>query len=109
MNLHAWHSSHRTSPDRVGLESFTPHIQLCSVYIAVFSPEFCKQRVKIKIAKGTTETKKGYTTAFVYNSKGYNRHFTIIQRVHCDWKGAVPFIKRMLILLHKVVSTILYS
>ena len=25
--------------------------------------------------------------AFVYNSKGYKRDFTIIQRVHCDCKG----------------------
>ena len=25
--------------------------------------------------------------AFAYNSKGYNRDFAIIQRVHCDCKG----------------------
>ena len=69
----------------------------------MFSPEFCKQRVKIKIAKGTSRTteiltqfkgqmamKMGYVTikvAFVYNSKGCNRDFTIIQRVHSNCKG----------------------
>ena len=54
----------------------------------MFSPAFCKQRVKIKIAKGHNRDFN------IIQGVHDTREFTIIQRVHCDYKGCCTLNKK---------------